>query len=74
MDITTHFNNILGQIRTHARIHKVFFRFGPNFDNVFFLDEESQILSSARQRHAISMASPWRANDGPTLDAGLVAL
>ena len=30
--------------------------------------------SSARKRTAISMAFRWRADDGPTLNAGLVAL
>ena len=30
--------------------------------------------STDRQRNAISMASRWRAEDGPTLNAGLVAL
>ena len=30
--------------------------------------------SSARQQKAIYMAFPWRADDGPTLNAGLVAL
>ena len=30
--------------------------------------------SSARQRNAIVMAFRWRADDGPTLNAGLVAL
>ena len=30
--------------------------------------------SSARQRNAINMAFRWRANDDPTLNAGLVAL
>ena len=30
--------------------------------------------SSARQRNVISMAFRWRADDGPTLNAGLVAL
>ena len=29
---------------------------------------------SARQRNAIEMAFPWRADNGPTLNAGLVAL
>ena len=29
---------------------------------------------SARLRNAISMAFPWRANDGPILNVGLVAL
>ena len=30
--------------------------------------------SSARQRNTIQMVFPWRAADGPTLNAGLVAL
>ena len=30
--------------------------------------------SSARQRNAIQMAFRWRADDGPTMNAGLVAL
>ena len=30
--------------------------------------------SSARQQNAIKMAIRWRAYDGPTLNAGLVAL
>ena len=30
--------------------------------------------SSARQRNAIIMAFRWRADDGPTLNAGLLAL
>ena len=30
--------------------------------------------SSARKRNAIEMAFRWRADDGPTLNAGLVAL
>ena len=30
--------------------------------------------SSARQRNTIKMAFRWRADDGPTLNAGLVAL
>ena len=30
--------------------------------------------SSARQRNAIKMAFCWRADDGPTINAGLVAL
>ena len=59
---------------------------GSNFDNVFLfflhvIDEgrEDPIttisgLSSARQRNAIKMAFHWRADDGPTLNAGLVAL
>ena len=30
--------------------------------------------SSARQRNAISMLFRWRVDDGPTMNAGLVAL
>ena len=58
------------------------------FDNVFFLlfflfKVEGGIEypntaingpSPARQRNAIEMAFPWRADSGPTLYAGLVAL
>ena len=50
------------------------------FDKVFFFDEgiEDQNTaingpSSAHQQNAIEMAFCWRANDGPTLNAGLVA-
>ena len=52
---------------------------GSNFDNVFLPDEgwedpDATISgsSSARQLNAISMAFRWRANDGPTLNAGSV--
>ena len=60
---------------------------GSNFDKGFFLflffkyDEGSRDPnttisgpSTARQRNAIYMAFRWRADDGPTLNAGLVAL
>ena len=44
---------------------------------VFFRCGEPKIAKSgpslARQRNAISMAFRWRANVGPTLNAGLVA-
>ena len=57
-----------------------FVRGVPNL--IFFLVEEgikdpNIIINgppSARQRNAIHMASRWRADDGPTLNAGLVAL
>ena len=65
------------------RIKKVLSE-GFNFDNVFFSffscwgkDDPNTALigpSSARQRNAIQMAFRWRAADGPTLNAGLVAL
>ena len=67
-----------------------FFQRWSKFDNVFFIflfilflevdkgieDRNTAINrpSSARQRNAISMAFRWRADDGPTLNAGLVAL
>ena len=40
------------------------------------MDPKSTISgpSSARQQKVISMAFCWRADDGPTLNAGLVAL
>ena len=54
---------------------------GSNFDKVFFVDEgwddpNTTICepSSARQRNAIYMAFRWRDDDGPTLNAGSVAL
>ena len=52
-----------------------FFSKGSNF---FFVNEWKYTTtfgpSSARQLNAISMAFRWRADDGPTLNAGLVAL
>ena len=43
----------------------------------FFVDEGRDTTisgpSSARQRNAILMAFRWRANDGQTLNAGLIA-
>ena len=53
-----------------------------NSDNFFFkIDEGREDLnttksgpSSVRQRNAIEMAFHCRADDAPTLDAGLVAL
>ena len=51
------------------------------FDNVFLVDEgieDPNITingpSSARQRNANKMGFYWRADNGPTLNAGLVAL
>ena len=53
---------------------------GSNFDNVFLVDEGREDPnttisgpSSARQQNAIKMVFRWCANDGPTLNAGLVA-
>ena len=56
-----------------------------NFDNVFsfffLVDERGDNQnttksgpSSARQRNAIQMVFRWRADDGPTLNSGMVAL
>ena len=54
---------------------------GSNFDKVFLVDKEREDPnttfswpSSARKRNAILMAFLCRASDGPTLNAGLVAL
>ena len=62
-----------------------FVRGGPNLMLGFFVFfkvgegiEDQNITingpSSARQRNAIQIAFSWRAEDGPTLIAGLVAL
>ena len=61
---------------------KNFIRGGPTLTTFFFLvdegweDPNTTICGpiSARQRNAILMAFRWRADDGPTLNAGLVAL
>ena len=56
---------------------------GSKFDNVLFFlvdggieDPNTALIgpSSACQRNAIEMAFHWRANDGPTWNAGLAAL
>ena len=58
-----------------------FVRGGPIFDNVFLVDNEREDPNStisgpslARQRNANKMAFHWRADDGPTLNAGLADL
>ena len=66
-----------------------FYQRGSNFDNVFFSvvvvvflvdkgrknpDTTISRPSTARQRNAIEMAFRWRADDGQTLNAGLVSL
>ena len=57
-----------------------FCQMGSNFDIFFVVDEGWEDpnttlcgSSSTRQRNAIEMAFRWRADDGPTLNAGLVA-
>ena len=55
---------------------------GSNPDNFFLMKRErirnstkcKRGLSMARQRNTILMVFRWRADDGPTLNAGLVAL
>ena len=54
---------------------------GPTLTAFFFVDEGREDSnatiggpSSARQRSAIEVAFRWRADGGPTLNAGLVAL
>ena len=62
----------------HARIQKVLSE-GVKLLFFFFLVDEGREdpkntksgPSSARQRNAIEMAFHWRADDGPTLNAGL---
>ena len=65
----------------YMRGSRKFYQRGSNFD-VFclFFDgrrEDSSTnksgLLSSRQRNTIEMAFPWRADDGPTLNVGLVA-
>ena len=59
-----------------------FFQRGSKFDKKFFLvykgiEDTNTVIngqSSAHQRNAIEMAFRWRADGGPTLNAGLVAL
>ena len=54
-------------------------RFRRKFDNIFLIDEGIQQipLKAGQYRHAserpLSMAFRWCVNDGPTLNAGLVA-
>ena len=63
------------------RIQKVLSEGVQIFDNVFLAvkgreDPNSTISgpSSVRQRNANKMAFHWRADDGPTLNAGLADL
>ena len=58
-----------------------FFRGGPTLTTFFFVDEGRDHpnttisgSSSTRKRNAIYMAFRWRADGGPKLNAGLVAL
>ena len=68
-----------------VRGSRKFCQSGSKFDNYiyifFFVDEGIEDPNtaingplSARQRNVIEMAFRWRADDGPTLNAGLVAL
>ena len=73
---------MISYVLLSMRGSKKFCQKGSKFDNVFLnlVDEGVHVLyhynrsSSARRRNAIYMAFGWRANDGPTLNAGLVAL
>ena len=54
---------------------------GPKFDNVFLVDDGIKDPNTAIngpswacQWNSIEMVLPWRADDDPTLNAGLVAL
>ena len=72
----------------NMRRSRKFCQRGSNFDNVFFfycffflvdeVREDPNITISrpslACQRNTIEIAFRWRANDGPKLNAGLVAL
>ena len=53
-----------------------FVRGGPFLQHFFYQDPNNTISgpSPAPQQNAIQMAFPWRADDDPTLNAGLVAL
>ena len=69
-------------ITLHVRIQKVLSEGVQFFDYVFLVDKgredppNSTISgpSVARQRNANKMAFHWRADDGPTLNAGLADL
>ena len=55
----------------------VIFQGGSNFDYVFLLDDEGRedpntTIGPPAKRHL--MAFPWRADSGPTVNTGLVAL
>ena len=47
---------------------------GSNFDNVYFIEKGIQIPLNAGHHQLTSNAFRWRANDGPTLNVGFVAL
>ena len=57
------------------------FQRGSNFDYIFLVDGGREYPNTTisgpsldRQRNAIVMAFRWRADGGPTFNAGLVAL
>ena len=67
--------------KTFIRGSRKFCQRGSNFDNFFLFDEGKNDTnttfsgpSTTRQRNAILMAFRWRADDGTTLNAGLVIL
>ena len=79
-----HIQKAVGGVQ-NKRGSRKFCQRGSKFDYVFFLlflvvegFEDPNITkngpSSARQRNVIEIAFRWRADDGPTLNASLVAL
>ena len=69
-----------GKHKMHMRIQKVLSE-EVQLWHFFLVDEGREDPNttisgpwSARQRNAILMAFRWRADDGPTLNSGLVAL
>ena len=62
----------------HMRGSRKFCQRGSNTDQVFFLvdgmERMESGLTSVSQQNAIEMAFRWRADNGPPMNAGLVAL
>ena len=73
--------NILNYKHPSCADPENFVKGGPNLITFFLVVKGSEDTntaingpSSARQRNAIKMAFRWRADNGPTVNAGLVAL
>ena len=76
--LVQHFEADLSHPHSNMRGSRKFIRGGPTLTHFFYFDEGRKDKnttisgsSSATQRNAISMAFPWRADDGLTLNAGL---
>ena len=73
-------NSLSTNSNWNMRGSRKFYQRGSNFDKSFLRGETIQANtiisrpSSARQQNAISMAFRWHADNGPKLNAGLVAL